>query len=274
MALTGRKGAPPESPLGPCGVHRSAQFKAMLSGLHDTYTSRRNRVSARSACKTFLCRPARGGSTTATTSSYSYSRDASAFSSTPASTRAVCVSGSAFSSSSPPLSSAFAALGATCGNKMGGAGLTSDACLFRISGNLSSARPATHSQLVTPLSAAFAAASSMAASTISTPTTFFARDASVSPMVPVPQHTSRSRDAPVGLAHSPASRYSASAAQVFTWKNALAESVNRKPQSSSWITHSLGSVPAPVRKSRSGASAGAALAHPSCTCASKRVSGN
>jgi hypothetical protein len=31
-------------PSGPCGVHRSAQFAAIVSGLHDTYTSRRNRV--------------------------------------------------------------------------------------------------------------------------------------------------------------------------------------------------------------------------------------
>eukprot|EP00227_Mantoniella_beaufortii_P016216 CAMPEP_0197599462 /NCGR_PEP_ID=MMETSP1326-20131121/31442_1 /TAXON_ID=1155430 /ORGANISM="Genus nov. species nov., Strain RCC2288" /LENGTH=80 /DNA_ID=CAMNT_0043166433 /DNA_START=128 /DNA_END=367 /DNA_ORIENTATION=- len=78
MAFTGRKGAPPPLPSGPCGVHSSAQFKAMDSGLQDTYTSRRSRVSLRRAYNTVLCSPARGGSTMATTSSNSYVMPAAA----------------------------------------------------------------------------------------------------------------------------------------------------------------------------------------------------
>jgi hypothetical protein len=56
-----------------------------------------------------------------------------------------------------------------------------------------SAVPHTKLALVMPLSAAFARASSIADATLSTPTTAATWRASVSPMVPVPQHTSSSR---------------------------------------------------------------------------------
>jgi hypothetical protein len=70
-ALVGVNGEPPLFPSGPCGVHSSMQLDAIDSGLHEMYTIRRRQVCLRSAWRTDLWSPARGGSTIATMSSYS-----------------------------------------------------------------------------------------------------------------------------------------------------------------------------------------------------------
>lgn len=67
-----------------------------------------------------------------------------------------------------------------------------------------SALPHTQVALLTPFSAAFAAASSIALGTLSMPTTALTRAARLMPIVPVPQHTSSSSVLALAAAQAPA----------------------------------------------------------------------
>lgn len=64
------RGLHPPDPSALLGLQRMLTSVAKLSGLHATYTSRWILLHPRIALSTFLCSPARGGSTIATTSSY------------------------------------------------------------------------------------------------------------------------------------------------------------------------------------------------------------
>uniref|UniRef100_A0A0E9WGZ0 Uncharacterized protein n=1 Tax=Anguilla anguilla TaxID=7936 RepID=A0A0E9WGZ0_ANGAN len=53
------------------------------------------------------------------------------------------------------------------------------------------------------------------------------------PMVPVPQHTSRTVLSRSSWAHSPTAEYSTSVALVFTWKKECGDILNFRPSNSS-----------------------------------------